>query len=142
MSRQPWGDTTWQEVLAHRGIDQRAAVADRFERSGVGPSELAAVLADLGLGLCVAASAGEEGWARSFGGALAVALLSAEVSAFTASLNSRASAVRARAVEALLDEFSAVTVAERLGISRQKVYEIGHATALPPCPDRPGGGHG
>jgi hypothetical protein len=40
--------------------------------------------------------------------------------------------VRAIAVDALLDEFSAVTVATRLGVSRQKVYEIGQAAATGP----------
>ena len=44
-------------------------------------------------------------------------------------------------VEALLDDYSAVTVAERLGVSRQKVYEIGRATPLVPCIDQIGGSH-
>ena len=45
-------------------------------------------------------------------------------SALAAHLNSRASAVRARAVDALLDDFGAITVSARLAVSPQKVYEI------------------
>jgi hypothetical protein len=112
-------------VLAHRPEDRRAQIVERFARHGIGADAVAAALDDLGTSLCAAASSGADDWAAPFGGALAVALLAAEVGAFAAHLNSRASAVRARAVDALLEEFSAVTVAAHLGVSRQKVYEIG-----------------
>lgn len=69
-------------------------------------------------------------WADRFGGPLAVALLAAEVSALAAHLNARGSAVRALAVDALLDEFSAVTVAAHLGVSRQKVYDLSRPTRI------------
>ena len=82
---------------------------------------------------------GGPGWADEFGGYLAVALLAAEVSALAAHLNSRASAARGRAVDALLEEYSAVTVAARLGVSRQKVYEIARGGASSGA-DRPIGG--
>jgi predicted DNA-binding protein YlxM (UPF0122 family) len=36
--------------------------------------------------------------------------------------------VRAFAVELLLDDFSAVSVADELGVSRQKVYDIARAS--------------
>jgi hypothetical protein len=140
MARQPWGDNPWPTVLAHRPADQRAAAADRFIENGIGPDRVAAVLDDLGHGLCVAASAGRDDWAEAFGGRLAVALLAAEVSALAAHLNSRASTVRAKAVDGLLDEYSAVTVAARLGISRQKVYEISRGTVSGPCIDLRSGG--
>jgi hypothetical protein len=38
--------------------------------------------------------------------------------------------VRALAVDALLDEFSAVTVAAHLGVSRQKVYDLSRTTRV------------
>ena len=116
----------WDAVLAHRPPDTRAAVRERLESAGVTPEHLAAALRDGGDDLFAAATADNRGddWAEPFGGPLAVALIAAEVGALTAHLTSRASAVRAVAVEALLDDYSAVAVASRLGVSRQKVYDI------------------
>ncbi|MEI2745637.1 MAG: hypothetical protein V9G22_09430 [Ottowia sp.] len=71
-----------------------------------------------------AAASGEEAWAVAFGGERAVALLAAEVSALMSHLVARAASVRSVCVDALLDEFSAVTVAGALGVARQKVYEL------------------
>jgi len=124
MSSQPGGDSDWDTVLAHRTPDSRPPVRERFEAAGVTPEQVRAALADGGDGLFAAATGGAADWAKALGGHLAVALIAAEVSALTAHLTSRASAVRALAVEALLDDFSAVTVAGRLGVSRQKVYDI------------------
>ncbi|NJC82411.1 hypothetical protein [Planosporangium mesophilum] len=125
MKRQPRGDNSaWDEVLAHRPTDVRDDVRARLVESGLTPERVREVLADGGDVLYATAKSGEEDWANRFGGPLAVALLAAEVSAFAAHLNSRASAVRALAVDSLLDDFSAVTVAARLGVSRQKVYDI------------------
>ena len=125
MIRKPQGDTAlWNVVLAHRPPDIRGAVRDRFVDSGVTPDRVKAVLDDGGDALFAEAACGETDWADRFGGSLAAALLAAEVSALAAHLNSRSSAVRALAVADLLDDFSAVTVAARLGVSRQKVYEI------------------
>jgi hypothetical protein len=125
MGRQPRGDEIeWAEVLAHRPSDTHPDVIGRFEAAGIEPKQVLEVLADAGDSLYSAALAGGDGWAEQFGGALAAALLAAEVSALAAHLNSRASAVRASAVNALLDEFSAVAVGAHLGVSRQKVYEI------------------
>jgi hypothetical protein len=124
MSSQPGGDISWDLVLAHRPPDTRQPVRERFESAGVAPELVRAALADGGDELYAAATRGVTGWADRFGGALAVALIAAEVSSLAAHLTSRASAVRALAVEALLDDFSAVTVANRLGVSRQKVYDI------------------
>lgn len=117
-------DTEWDCVLAHRPEDVRRGVIDRFAENGVGPDRVQLVLKDAGDALHAAALSGEPDWADRFGGRLAAALLAAEVSALAAHLNSRASAVRTLAVDALLDEFSAITVGARLGVSRQKVYEI------------------
>lgn len=129
MIRQPRGDTTtWDTVLSHRSEEARAAAVERFEACGVAPAQVEVVLEDGGDSLHAAAAAGAEGWAEDFGGPLAVALLAAEVSALAAHLNSRASSVRALAVNNLLDDYSAVTVAASLGVSRQKVYEIGKST--------------
>jgi DNA-directed RNA polymerase specialized sigma24 family protein len=136
MSRQPGGDNSWSTILEHRPSDQRAAVMERFIENGIGPRLVDAALADMGDALCVAASSGGDTWADAFGGRLAVALLAAEVSALAAHLNSRASTVRAMAVDRLLDEYSAVTVAARLGVSRQKVYDIGRGGLGAPCTDR------
>ncbi len=120
----PGVTAAWNEVLAHRPPDQRSGAETRFVNSGIPPETVKAVLDDGGDTLYAAAAGRQPGWADPFGGPLAVALLAAEVSALAAHLNSRASAVRATAVEALLDEFSAVTVAAGLGVSRQKVYDI------------------
>jgi hypothetical protein len=124
MNSQPGGDNGWDVVLAHRPSDARAAVRERFESAGVSAAQILAALSDGGDELHAAATEGGDDWAKPFGGALAVALLAAEVGAMTAHLTSRSSAIRALAVEALLDDFSAVTVANRLGVSRQKVYDI------------------
>ena len=124
MSSHPGVDISWDAVLAHRTPDTRAPARERFESAGVPPELVRAALADGGDALFAAAVSGAAGWTDPFGGPLAVALIAAEVSALTAHLTSRASAVRALAVEALLDDFSAVTVATRLGVSRQKVYDI------------------
>jgi hypothetical protein len=124
MSSQPRGDISWDVILAHRPPDTRGPVRERFASAGVPPELVRAALADGGDALFAAAEKKTADWAEPFGGALAVALIAAEVSALAAHLTSRASAVRALAVEALLDDFSAVTVAGRLGVSRQKVYDI------------------
>jgi hypothetical protein len=124
MSRQPRGDTGWGEVLAHRPPDTRDPIRERFEAAGVTAERVKAALDDGGDELFAAYTSGATDWATPFGGPLAVALLAAEVGALTAHLTSRSSTIRAAAVEALLDEFSAVTVASRLGVSRQKVYDI------------------
>ena len=135
MPRQPGGDIDWATVLAHRAPELRFAVRDRFTEHGIGAEQVGEVLADLGQGLADAMASGQAGWVDRFGGQLAVALLAAEVSAYAAHLNSRASTVRAHAVDALLEEYSAVTVAARLGVSRQKVYEIARGGA-PSSADR------
>jgi len=125
MRCQPGGDvTTWQNVLEHRPASQRGEVAERLESAGLTPAAVRAALADGGDALFEASRSLDPSWAEEHGGALGVALLAAEVSAFTAHLNSRASAVRAQAVDALLEDYSAVAVAAALGISRQKVYEV------------------
>lgn len=102
----------------------RGSVAERFEGSGVAPELVERVLQDGGDALHETARGARPGWADRFGGWLAVALLSAEVSALAAHLNARGSAVRSVAVDELLEDFSAITVAAHLGVSRQKVYEI------------------
>lgn len=165
VSSQPRGDIGWDVVLAHRSPDIREQVRERFESSGVTAAQLWAVLADGGDKLfaavasapalasasasaasapaaaaaasAAAASASDVAWAQPFGGPLAVALLAAEVGALTAHLTSRSSAIRAAAVGALLDEYSAVTVARRLGVSRQKVYDIARPGAGPYIPRTP-----
>ena len=129
MARQPGGDIDWATVLAHRAPELRFAVRDRFLEIGIRPEQVNDVLVDLGRSLAEAMASAEADWADRFGGHLAVALLAAEVSAYAAHLNSRASTVRAHAVDALLEEYSAVTVAARLGVSRQKVYEIARGGA-------------
>ena len=131
MERQPRVDSlTWEAVLAHRPAEVRDAVRDRFVEHGITAEQVRAVLEDGGDDLYAAASSGAEDWADRFGGPLAVALLAAEVSALAAHLNARGSAVRALAVDALLDEFSAVTVAAHLGVSRQKVYDLSRTNRI------------
>lgn len=96
--------------------------------AGVAPGQVAAALSDAGDALHAAVTGGAKDWADAFGGPLAAALLAAEVSALAAHLNSRASAARAVAVDALLDDYSAVSVAASLGVSRQKVYDLARPT--------------
>ncbi|MFT3889930.1 MAG: hypothetical protein QM713_17435 [Arachnia sp.] len=141
MDRNPRGDSslwspseseadTWARVLTHRRRDDPATVAsviERFEAAGVTPDQVAFHLQDGGDRLYTAAASGTEGWAAPFGGERAVALLAAEVSALMSHLVARAASVRSVCVEALLDEFSAVTVAGALGVARQKVYELARA---------------
>lgn len=128
MRCQPGGDTAfWDVILAHRPPDVRDTVRDRFVDHDIPSDLVSSVLDDGGDSLYAAADSGKDEWADAFGGPLAVALLAAEVSALAAHLNSRASAVRTRAVRALLDDYSAVTVAAHLAVARQKVYEIGRA---------------
>lgn len=117
-------------MLAHRPPDVWGAVRDRFVENAITPDRVKAVLDDGGDSLYAAARSGERNWADCFGGLLAVALLAAEVSALAAHLNSRGSAIRALAVDTLLEDYSAVTVAARLGVSRQKVYEISRGTLI------------
>jgi hypothetical protein len=124
MNSQPRGYTSWDIALAHRPPDARPAIRERFESAGVRTEDVLAALADGGDELFAAATGGAADWAKQWGGPLAVALLAAEVGAMTAHLTSRSSAIRAVAVDALLDDFSAVTVANRLGVSRQKIYDI------------------
>ncbi len=124
MTSQPGGDSAWDAVLAHRPPETRDAVRERFESAGVAAAQVRAALEDGGDELFAATTSGTDDWAKAHGGPLAVALLAAEVGAMTAHLTSRSSAIRAAAVEALLDDYSAVTVANRLGVSRQKVYDI------------------
>lgn len=143
MNRKPWDDNHdtapvaapagWQRVLSHRtaAADQRDAAA-RFEEAGLGPDDVAAVLDDGGDALFAAAAGNRTDWAVPFGGLKAVALLAAELSTLAAALNSRASGIRSVAVGLLLEDYSAVSVARELGISRQKVYEVGRAGFKPP----------
>ncbi len=124
MDCQPRGEWAWDAVLAHRPATQRAELARRLEGVGLTPAAVREALADGGDALFEASRSSDPSWANEHGGALAVALLAAEISAFAAHLNSRASAIRAQAVDALLEDYSAVAVAAALGISRQKVYEV------------------
>lgn len=124
MPSQPRGDSDWDAALAHRPPESRDAIRERLESAGVSAAQVHAALADGGDELFAAATSGAVDWAKAHGGPLAVALVAAEVGAMTAHLTSRSSAIRAAAVETLLDDYSAVTVANRLGVSRQKVYDI------------------
>lgn len=128
----------WIGVLAHRSPDAPGfdEVVERLIASDITPGRLQEVLADGGDALYAAAASGEENWTDAFGGPLTTALLAAEVSSLAAHLNSRASGVRSVAVDQLLDEYSAVTVAVELGVSRQKVYEIARSGLKPPYLDQ------
>ncbi|AGL17714.1 hypothetical protein [Actinoplanes sp. N902-109] len=119
--------TSWDSVLEHRSADTRQSIRERFEQAGVTADQVRAALADNGDELYSAAVSGVPGWAEPYGGMLAVALLAAEIGALTAHLTSRSARVRGLAVDALLEDYSAVAVAGRLGVARQKVYEIARA---------------
>lgn len=126
---QPRGDTlTWRVALEHREDLELEAVASRLERARVPADAVRDALRDCGDALFAASESDDPNWTEAFGGDMAVALLAAEISALAAHLNSRASLVRARAVDRLLDEYSAVSVAGELEVSRQKVYDIARAS--------------
>ena len=146
MQSNPGGDSgdaidarqaTWKATLAHRTGDptEFERTVSRLTACGLGPQDVHAALADGGDALYAAARSGREGWSDAFGGPLAVALLAAEVGALAAHLNWRASGIRSVAVDALLDDFSAVAVAGELGVARQKVYEIAKSGLRPPYID-------
>lgn len=120
----------WGAVLAHRGDAAGIAVVrDRFVEHGVSPGLVAQVLSDGGDGLFRAVSSGRPDWAVPYGGLLSAALLAGEVAVYSSHLVARAAAVRSVAVDTLLDDFSAVSVADDLGVSRQKVYEIARGSS-------------
>jgi hypothetical protein len=125
---------TWATVLAHRVGDptEFEQVVSRLQACGLSARDVHAALADGGDALYAAARSGRADWSDAFGGPLAVALLAAEVGALAAHLNWRASGIRSLAVDALLDDFSAVAVAGELGVARQKVYEIAKSGLRPP----------
>ena len=127
-------DAEWQSALSHRPEEDgsRDAAAARFTAAGVGAVQVRDALSDGGDALYEAARQRSAGWTEPFGGSLAVALLAAEISVFAAHVNSRASGIRSEAVAELLEDYSAVTVAGELGVSRQKVYEIARAGLRPP----------
>lgn len=146
MTSNPGGDSsdvldthqaTWEEILAHRIGDptEFARTVSRLTACGLSPQDVHAALADGGDALYAAARSGRANWSDAFGGPLAVALLAAEVGALAAHLNWRASGIRSVAVDALLDDFSAVAVAGELGVARQKVYEIAKSGLRPPYID-------
>lgn len=141
MTSNPGGDSgsdtrllTWTDVLAHRVDDPSAfeQVVARLTGCGLSPQHVHEALADGGDALYAAAQSGSADWSDAFGGPLAVALLAAEVGALAAHLNWRASGIRSLAVDALLEDFSAVAVAGELGVARQKVYEIAKGGLRPP----------
>ncbi|WP_346925637.1 hypothetical protein [uncultured Arthrobacter sp.] len=145
MTSKPRGDSTpgaasdagWQAVLSHRTEEDgsRDAAAARFTAAGVGAAQVREVLSDGGDALYQSVRQRSADWAEPFGGYLAVALLAAEVSVFAAHVNSRASGIRSEAVAELLEDYSAITVAGELGVSRQKVYEIARTGLRPPYID-------
>lgn len=121
---------TWESVLAHRTDPGAAELARaRFESQGIPVELVAASLADSGAALFREVSSGRTDWAVPYGGLLGAALIAGEVAIYCSTLVARASAVRSVAVDALLEDFSAVSVAADLGISRQKVYEIARGGA-------------
>jgi hypothetical protein len=124
----------WETLPAHRDPADpgRAGVLTRLQDAGLTPQDVLAALRDAGDALHEQATSAEADWTRQVGGPLAVALLAAEVGALAAHLGTRAAAVRSRAVTELLDDYSAVAVAEALGVSRQKVYDIAREVDRPP----------
>lgn len=146
MTRNPGGDTrdvldsqsmTWTAVLAHRAGDpaEFEQVVSRLSACGLNPQNVHEALADGGDALYAAAVSGRADWSDAFGGPLVVALLAAEIGALAAHVNGRSSGIRSLAVDALLDDFSAVAVARELGVARQKVYEIAKSGLRPPYID-------
>ena len=146
MSRQPGGDTAaaaavtadpratgWRDLPAYRDPSDPATTAAlaRLEAAGVTAQEVLAALRDAGDALHEQATSNDDDWSERFGGPLSTALLAAEVGALAAHLASRAAAVRSRAVRELMQDYSAVAVAEALGVSRQKVYDIAREVDRP-----------
>jgi hypothetical protein len=124
----------WEALPAYRDPADpgTASVLTRLREAGLTPEDVLTALRDAGDDLHQQASSPDAEWAQQYGGPLAVALLAAEVGALAAHLGTRAAAVRSRAVRDLLLDYSAVAVAEALGVSRQKVYEIARDVDRPP----------
>lgn len=126
----------WSHALAHRDLPDRDAYARRLEAADLTPAHVLDALADGGDKLYAAAvdhyTNFNPHWADQFGGPLPVCLLAQEVSAYTAHLTARAAQVRGAAIHDLLDDYSAVAVANTLGVSRQKVYDLarGHEVSV------------
>ncbi|PXA75298.1 hypothetical protein [Auritidibacter sp. NML100628] len=99
-------------------------VVERFRAAGVRPDEVESHLCDAGDRLYAVATSDDDRWADEFGGPRAVAVLAVEISALMSHLVARAASIRSVCVEAMLEEFSAVTVAGAIGVVRQKVYEL------------------
>ncbi|PXA80743.1 hypothetical protein DCC26_03630 [Auritidibacter sp. NML120779] len=131
----PRGDKTpddafgaeWVRVLAHRqreGQHVMDKVVERFRAAGVRPDEVESHLCDAGDRLYAVATSDDDRWADEFGGPRAVAVLAVEISALMSHLVARTASIRSVCVEAMLEEFSAVTVAGAIGVARHKVYEL------------------
>ena len=124
----------WRKLPAYRDPSDptTASVLARLAAAGLTPHEVLAALRDAGDALHEQATSDDDDWSGPFGGPLAAALLATEVGALAAHLGSRAAAVRSRAVRELLQDYSAIAVAEALGVSRQKVYDIARDGDRPP----------
>jgi hypothetical protein len=137
MSRQPERDTLpWDAVLAHRPAEAWHAVAARFADNGVGPQQWQAAVDDGGDVLHAAAGNGRPDWAEQFGGPLALALLAAVVSSLAAHLKLagvRSARPRRRRAAGLLQRRHR---GRRLGVARQKVYDIGRSRRAGPFLDQ------
>src|SRR5687768_6128569 len=97
MSGNPRGDSVmpagadkqWRTVLAHRQEEPHGmleATVARLTAAGLTPADVHVHLVDGGDALYAAATSGNVDWADSYGGARAVALLAAEVSALMSHL--------------------------------------------------------
>lgn len=115
---------SWEEILSHRAEQERQGIQDRFLSHGVSSAIVAEALRDGGATLAASALSRAPEWSVPYGGLVGAALVAGEVAAHASWLVSRAASVRSLAVENLLEDISAVTLAQMLGISRQKVYEI------------------
>lgn len=106
-------------------------MAADLERYGLTPHVVRQHLADGGDKLWAAAQgAASAGWADPVDGPLTVTLLAREVMEYAAHLSARAAEVRRIGVNELLQEYSVVTVAGALRVSRQTVYSMAAGRSL------------
>lgn len=121
----------WDAALAYRPVAQRGEVAADLTHYGIAPDRVREHLLDGGATLWAAAQHADDDpdWAEPLGGPLAVTLLAREVMAYLDHMQSLAAEVRGRGISALLQDFSAVTVAEALRVSRPGLYGMAAARA-------------
>ena len=119
-------DLKWFSTLHYRHQPAIEQVAARFERHGLTPDVVGAVLSDNGEGLIAAGLTRAAGWEEPYGGLYGVALLTAELNEASTWWRSQLAAARQRALQGLAADHSIADISKQLGVSRQAVSKAVH----------------